>query len=102
MYDDYIPQPIDISKIVLSDDLIQLVHAVAFNQHELMTNELKKTNWRFGDSMSVIERTHPSLMPYDELTDIQKEHYLSTAFSVIKTMLAMGYRIYRDNKTIIS
>ena len=93
MYDDYIPQPVDISEVVLSDDMLQLIHVIAFNQHELMTNELKKTGWRFGDSVSVRERTHPSLMPYEELTDIQKEHYLSTASSVIRTMLAMGYSI---------
>ena len=73
--------------------MLLLVKVLAYNLHEEQSLKLKNAGWRFGDSMRVDKRTHPNLMPYDELTDIQKERYLSIVLSVVRTMLAMGYDI---------
>ena len=85
--------PVDTSGVELSGEMIRLIDILARNMHESRAKEYLEAGWRFGDSMDIVKRTHPDLMPYDELTDIQKERYVSTASSVVKTMTAIGFKL---------
>ncbi len=97
MYNDYIPIPVDTSGVELSGELIRLIDILARNMHESRAKEFLDSGWRFGDSMNIVNRTLPDLMPYDELTDIQKERYVSTASSIVKTMTAIGFKFKKTD-----
>lgn len=93
MYEDYRPVPIDTSGIVLSEDMIGLIEKIAIDQHEIHAKMFFDAGWKFGDSRDARKHLHPLLMPYDELTDEQKAHYVNTVASVIKAIIALGYKI---------
>jgi ryanodine receptor 2 len=49
--------------------------------------------WCYGLRRDEEEKTHPSLVPYDELPEPEKEYDRSTAMETLKVLLALGYRI---------
>lgn len=93
MYENYRPVPIDTSGIVMNEELLELIERLALNQHELFAKEFLDAGWQFGDTCSVQNRTHPMLMPYQELTDEQRARYHKTVSAVVSALLALGYNI---------
>ena len=89
----YTPHPTDVSEVVLSPETEELIRTIAFEMHETQAQELFSMGWHFGDVMSIVDHTHPNLIPYDDLTEIQKERYLDISSYVVKVILALGYEI---------
>ena len=98
MYEDYRPEPVDISEVMLSGELKRLVGRLARNQHEVTAREYFEAGWAFGDSRDTAKRLTPMLMPYSELTEVQRQWDIRIAETVVKTIIAMGYRIEKDQR----
>ena len=49
--------------------------------------------WTWGPERSDTAMEHPDLVPYDELSDSEREYDRRTAMESIKAILALGYRI---------
>jgi hypothetical protein len=49
--------------------------------------------WRYGDKRSDTARTHPNLIPYDDLSEADKEYDRHTALEALKAVIALGYDI---------
>lgn len=87
----YEPKPIDTSQVSLSPDLQDLEEVLARNTHELWARKRMADGLVYGPMRQ--GQHHPSLVPYDELPDREKEYDRQTAMEAIKVMIAMGYRI---------
>lgn len=49
-------------------------------QHGLWMNEKLRTGWRFGEAKDAEQKTHPAMLPYDQLPQDQKvKDYLFAA-----------------------
>ena len=46
----------------------------------------------------MIKKTHPCLIPYSELPEIEKEYDRNTALSALKMVVKLGYRIIPDEE----
>lgn len=93
----YYPCPINIDAIVLTKDLELLVEQIAKNVHEIWAETRISQGWRYGEQRDDEKKTHPCLVPYEELSEEEKEYDRNTAISTLKFIMKLGYKITKDN-----
>ena len=91
----YKPAPIDTSHIELSPEISQLTEALAKNAHEVWAQERIAQGWRLGPERNDQRKEHPSLIPYEELSESEKVFDRNTAMGTLRGILALGYRIVK-------
>lgn len=77
----------------LSPELHSLVERLAENAHEIWAERRMRDGWRYGPVRNDDRREHPSLIPYDQLDESEKEYDRAMVRGAICTLLALGYRI---------
>jgi hypothetical protein len=89
----YRPSPRDTSGVVLPKPIEQLTELLAKNTHETWSRQRLAEGWRWGPKRDDERKEHPNLVPYEELSEQDKDYDRRTAMEAIKTILALGYRI---------
>lgn len=92
----YIPKPIDTSDVILPDGLEELAESLSKNVHEVWAAGRIAAGWKYGPVRDELKKEHPCLIPYEELTEEEKNYDRATALSTIKYILANNYRIISD------
>ena len=90
---EYKPAPCDVSGVNLSRDILELTELLARNTHDRWAKLRFAEGWRPGPERSDQRKEHPGLIPYDQLSEAEKEYDRQTVLEAIKTLLAMGYAI---------
>ena len=93
----YIPQPIDTNDIKLPIELEELVEEMSKNVHEVWAETRISQGWIYGEQRDDEKNTHPCLVPYEELSEEEKEYDRNTAISTLKFIMKLGYKITKDN-----
>lgn len=91
----YTPKPVDVSKVKLSDDLLELTEKIAENVHDVWAEGRIKQGWVYGERRDDEKKQNPCLVPYDELPDSEKEYDRNTALETLKLIISLGYTIER-------
>ncbi len=91
----YTPNPIDTSAISLPEDILELGEMLAKNTHENFVKMRIASGWNYGPQRDDIKKTNPTLIPYEDLPESEKEYDRVTSTETLKTILALGYRICR-------
>lgn len=91
----YTPKPIDTSKIILPDDLLNLTEKIAENVHDVWAEERIRSGWTYGPNRNDEKKENPCLVPYNELPESEKEYDRNTALETIKMILSLGYEIIK-------
>ena len=89
----YNPKPVDTTEIVLTDSLIELTEKIAENVHDVWAKGRMDEGWTYGETRNDELKKHPCLVPYDELSDSEKEYDRNTAIETIKLIQKLGYEI---------
>jgi RyR domain len=89
----YRPAPLDTSCVRLPDELLPLVEELAVNAHETWADLRLQEGWRYGHVRSDEARTHPCLVPYEQLPDSEKLYDRKIVLETIRAMLSLGYEI---------
>jgi hypothetical protein len=89
----YAPQPLDTSKVRLSETQRALVEALAANVHDVWARKRVDDGWRFGANRNDEAKTHPCLVPYDELPESEKSYDREMVEQVVKAAVLLGYHI---------
>jgi hypothetical protein len=89
----YEPKPIDTSKVRLSKEILELTEQLAENAHEVWAQRRIAEGWRYGPRRDERKKEHPSLVPYKDLPEEEKDYDRSTAMETLRAMLALGYEI---------
>ena len=92
----YIPQPIDTKGVVLPNELNALAEEIAKNVHGVWAEGRMKEGWTFGEERDDAKKHHPCLVPYEELTDTEKEYDRNTSQETLKLIMKLGFRIVKD------
>ena len=90
---EYKPAPRDTSGVRLPDEIRELTEMLARNTHENWSRQRMADGWRYGPRRDDSRKEHPSLVPYDQLSESEKEYDRTTAMETVKTILSLGYRI---------
>lgn len=91
----YQPIPLDTSTIDLPDSLQSLTEKLAENAHDNWAKLRIKEGWKYGEKRDDDKKTHPDLVPYDQLSDSEKEYDRMTAMETVKAIVALGYIVDR-------
>ena len=89
----YRPRPIDTSKVVLDPGLLELVELLAAHNHDIWAQQRIAEGWKLGSCRDDAAKTHPDLVPYDELPDSEKEYDRKSVVQTLKALVALGYCI---------
>ena len=89
----YLPKPKDTTNVALPSELLELTEQIAENVHENWAVGRLKNGWKYGPVRDDEKKTTPCLVPYDKLTDEEKEYDRVTAMETLKLIVALGYEI---------
>lgn len=93
MKNEYKPKPIDTSGVQLPRDLEPLVEVLAENVHEVWAKSRFDQEWRYGEMRDDEQKTHPCLIPYQDLAEAEKEYDRKTCVGTIKLLIKLGFKI---------
>lgn len=89
----YTPAPLDTSAVALPPSLVALLEKLAANTHEVWARQRAADGWTFGPARDDSAKKHPSLVPYGDLSEGEKEYDRQTAGETLKVILLLGYAI---------
>ena len=92
----YIPQPIDTKGVVLPNELNALAEEIAKNVHEVWAEGRMKEGWTYGEKRDDARKLHPCLVPYEELTETEKEYDRNTSQETLKLIMKLGFKIVKE------
>jgi hypothetical protein len=92
----YEPRPIDTSNVQLTDNILQLTELLARNAHDIWARQRLADGWRYGPRRDDTKKEHPSLVPYEELSESEKDYDRQAAMETLKGIIALGYRIEKE------
>ena len=92
----YIPQPIDTKGVVLSKELNALAEEIAKNVHEVWSEGRMKEGWTYGEERDDLKKHHPCLVPYEDLTETEKEYDRKTSQETLKLIMKLGFKIVKE------
>ena len=96
MSNKYIPQPKDTSDIILPSELNELAEQIAKNVHEVWAQNRIKQGWTYGKERSDALKQHPCLIPYEELSEEEKDYDRDTAFGTLRLIAKLGFKITKE------
>ncbi len=94
----YDPKPIDLTDVLLDDDLLDLTEAIAENTHEVWACERKKEGWNYGPERNDALKQNPDMVPYSDLPESEKEYDRKTAFDALRLAKKLGFNVSRGPK----
>ena len=94
----YTPNPVDTEKISLPEELLALSEEIAKNTHEVWAAGRIADGWQYGPVRDDEKKTHPCLIPYEELSEEEKAYDRATSLQTLKLVVKLGYTIARGDK----
>jgi ryanodine receptor 2 len=92
----YTPQPIDTSDVELPAELEQLVEQMSENVHDVWAETRIRQGWTYGTERNDALKTHPCLVPYEELPEEEKEYDRNTSIGTLKLIRKLGFKISNE------
>lgn len=83
----------DTADIQLPEELNDLVEEMAKNVHEVWARTRILQGWRYGKERNDELKTHPCLIPYEELSEDEKEFDRNTSVETLKLITKLGFTI---------
>ena len=90
---EYIPQPIDTTDVKLPIEMEELVEKMSKNVHEVWAATRISQGWTYGNQRNDELKTHPFLIPYEELPEEEREYDRNTSIGTLKLIIKLGFRI---------
>lgn len=89
----YVPLPINTDEVKLNKDIIKLSEILAKNTHEVWAKGRIDEGWKYGGKRDDNLKTHPGLVPYEKLSEEEKEYDRRTSEETLKLIIKLGYKI---------
>ena len=89
----YTPKPVDTSDVSLTSDMLELTELIAKNVHEVWAKQRIEEGWTFGPIKNSELKTTPCLVPYENLSESEKDYDRNTALETLKLIQKLGYKI---------
>lgn len=93
MAKEYIPNPAETSDVKLPEELLPLIEEMAKNVHEVWAQNRINDGWKYGKERDDDRKTHPCLVPYNELPEDEKEYDKATSQETLKLIMKLGFVI---------
>ncbi len=91
------PKPYDTSDIELPADLLELTEMLASHTHSVWGKQRKEEGWSYGKMRDDTKKTTPCLVPYEQLSESEKQYDRATALETLKLILLLNYEIKKKD-----
>ncbi len=95
----YTPHPIDLTDVMLDDDLNDLREAIAENAHEIWAENRKAEGWTYGPQRNDSLKQTPDMVSYGQLPESEKRYDREMAMQTIKLLKKLGYDLIKREDT---
>lgn len=95
----YKPNPVDLSDVVLTEDLNELREAIAENAHEIWAENRQREGWSYGPQRNDLLKQTPDMVPYSQLPESEKKYDREMAMQTIKLLKKLGYDLIKREDT---
>lgn len=92
----YIPQPVDTRDVVLPKELDALAEEIAKNVHEMWAAGRMRDGWSYGEVRNDMNKQHPCLVPYEDLTETEKSYDRNTSQETLKLIVKLGFKLVKE------
>ena len=92
----YCPSPIDTSDVTLPPELFVLADNIAKNVHEVWAQQRIKEGWVYGPQRNDELKQHPCLIPFEALSETEKNYDRNTALETLRLMTRLGFTITKS------
>lgn len=92
----YVPKPMDTKDVQLPEELNVLIEQMAKNVHEVWAQSRIEQGWTYGNERSDALKTHPCLVPYEELPEVEKAYDRDTALGTLRLICKLGFKISKE------
>ena len=89
----YQPAPLDTTAVTLPPEVVALTELLARNAHDVWARQRRRDGWTWGPQRDDARKQHPALVPYEELSESEREYDRQVAMETVKTIVVLGYRI---------
>ena len=96
MKKNYVPKPMDTKDVQLPEELNALIEQRAKIVHEVWAQSRIEQGWTYGNERSDALKTHPCLIPYEELPEVEKAYDRDTALGTLKLICKLGFKISKE------
>ena len=93
---EYIPTPVDTQSIQIPEELKSLAEEMSKNVHEVWAQTRISQGWTYGEERNDAEKKHPSLVPYEELSEEEQEYDRNTSLETLKLIIKLGFKITKE------
>jgi len=98
----YYPQPQILSLEKLPKELIEILNMMARNVHERWAAGRIADGWKYGHERNDQKKEHPTLVPYEELPELEKEYDRQTVMATLSYLIDNGYEIKRKEHYVFN
>lgn len=74
----------------------ELREAIAENAHDVWAVERQAQGWSYGEERNDELKTHPCLIPYEDLPEVEKAYDRDTALGTLKLIINLGFKIMKE------
>ena len=92
----YKPNPINTDGVEMSKDILELCEQIAKNTHEVWAAGRIAEGWTYGEKRDDDKKHHPGLVPYEKLTESEKQYDRDTCMETLRLIIKLGYKISKD------
>ena len=92
----YEPKPISTRAVELDPDLLELVELLAEHNHDHWARQRIEQGWTYGPARDDARKTHPDLLPYDQIPEGEKAYDRTSVIETLKAIVTLGYEIRRQ------
>ena len=69
---------------------------IAKNVHEMWAAGRMRDGWSYGEVRNDLEKQHPCLVPYEDLTETEKAYDRNTSQETLKLIVKLGFKLVRE------
>lgn len=95
MSETYTPKPVN-PDVELPQSLEPLVERLSAHVHDSWAAERIRRGWKFGPERNDARKEHPSLVPYEQLSESEKDLDRATVREALRGAIALGFRISKE------
>jgi len=75
-----------------------LAELMAKHVHDTWMAQRVKNGWKYGEHRDDKKKTHPCIVPYEELPESEKEYDRQTSLETINFLREQGFKIVQENE----
>lgn len=83
----YFPIPITVKKEEMPITFLSILEELAQNVHETWADGRIREGWTYGIVRNDERKKHPSLIPFDDLSESEKEYDRRTALATLTVLM---------------